>query len=124
MSAEAWRRCGSGVALSASPAGFVWQAWRFHYLHRCPRKLGHEVGQIDAAAFRVTDLALAASPAGFVWQAWHFHYLHGCPRKLGDEVGQIDAAAFCVTGVAHLRLDLCGRRGTFTTSIEAWRRSG
>ena len=69
-------------------------------LHRCPRKLGHEVGQIDAAAFCVTGVALSASPPGFVWQAWHFHYLHRCPRKLGDEVGQIDAAAFCVAGVA------------------------
>ena len=82
----------AGVALSASPPGFVWQAWHFHFLHRCPRKLGDEVGQIDAAAFCVTGVALSASPPGFVWQAWHFHFLHRCPWKLGDEVGQIDAA--------------------------------
>ena len=75
----------AGVALSASPPGFVWQAWHFHFLHRCPRKLGDEVGQIDAAAFCVTGVALSASPPGFVWQL-------AIPRKLGDEVGQIDAA--------------------------------
>ena len=61
MSAEAWRRTGSkigaaacrvtGVTLSAPQARFEWQAWRFQDLHRCPRKLGDELGRIDAAAY-------------------------------------------------------------------------
>ena len=90
--------CVTGVALSASPAGFVWQAWTFHYLHRCQRKLGDEVGQIDAAAFCVTGVALSASPAGFVWQAWRFRYLRVDLRGRRDAFG-------------NLRLDLRGRRG-------------
>ena len=38
--------CVAGVTLSAPRAGFAWQAWYFRYLHRCPRKLGDELGQI------------------------------------------------------------------------------
>ena len=33
---------------SASQARFVWQAWHFQYLHRCPQKLGDEGGPMDA----------------------------------------------------------------------------
>ena len=40
--------CVTGVALSACQARFVWQAWHFQYLHRCPRKLGDEEGPMDA----------------------------------------------------------------------------
>ena len=62
MSAEAWRRSRTDVA----PRSFAWQAWHFRhlrldlrgrrgtfatYFHRCPRKLGDELGRIDAAAF-------------------------------------------------------------------------
>ena len=38
----------AGVTLSAPPARCVWQAWRFWYLHRCPRKLGDDGGPMDA----------------------------------------------------------------------------
>ena len=38
--------CVAGVALSAPQAGCAWQAWYFGYLHRCPRKLGDELGRI------------------------------------------------------------------------------
>ena len=55
MSAEAWMNwvgfgaagsCVAGVTLSAPQARFAWQAWYFRYLHRCPRKLGDELGRI------------------------------------------------------------------------------
>ena len=36
----------AGVTLSAPQARFAWQAWYFGYLHRCPRKLGDELGRI------------------------------------------------------------------------------
>ena len=36
----------AGVALSAPQARFAWQAWYFGYRHRCPRKLGDELGRI------------------------------------------------------------------------------
>ena len=109
MSAEARRR-----------TGFAWPAWHFQDLHRCPqklgdelgridaaafyvagvtlsahrcpRKLGDELGRIDAAAFDVAGVTLSAPQARFAWQAWHFQVLHRCPRKLGDELGRIDAA--------------------------------
>ena len=48
----------AGVTLSAPQAGFAWQAWHFQDLHRCPWKLGDELGRMDAAAF---DLAGVAS---------------------------------------------------------------
>ena len=89
----------------------MWQVWHFRDLYRCPRKLGDELGRIDAAAFDVAGVTLSAPQARFVWQAWHFQDLHRCPRKLGDELGRIDAAAFDVAGV-------CGRRGTFRTFID------
>ena len=38
--------CVAGVALSAPQARLAWQAWYFRYLHRCPRKLGDELGRI------------------------------------------------------------------------------
>ena len=38
--------CVAGVTLSAPQARFVWQVWYFRYLHRCPRKLGDELGRI------------------------------------------------------------------------------
>ena len=38
--------CVAGVTLSAPQARFAWQAWYFRYLHRCPRKLGDELGRI------------------------------------------------------------------------------
>ena len=38
----------AGVTLSAPQARCVWQAWRFRYLHRCPRKLGDDGGPMDA----------------------------------------------------------------------------
>ena len=46
---DAFRVSGSitGVTLSACQARFVWQAWHFQYLHRCPRKLGDEGGPMD-----------------------------------------------------------------------------
>ena len=34
--------------MSASQARFVWQEWRFQYLHKCQRKLGDEGGPMDA----------------------------------------------------------------------------
>ena len=40
------RCCVAGVALCAPQLRFVWQAWYFRYLHRCPRKLGDELGRI------------------------------------------------------------------------------
>ena len=40
------RCCVAGVALCAPQIRFVWQAWYFRYLHRCPRKLGDELGRI------------------------------------------------------------------------------
>ena len=40
--------CVTGVTLSACQARFVCQAWRFQYLHRCPRKLSDEGGLMDA----------------------------------------------------------------------------
>ena len=40
------RSCVAGVTLSAPQARFAWQAWYFRYLHRCPRKLGDELGRI------------------------------------------------------------------------------
>ena len=38
--------CVTGVTLSAPQARCAWQAWYFRYLHRCPRKLGDELGRI------------------------------------------------------------------------------
>ena len=38
--------CVAGVTLSAPQARFAWQAWYFGYRHRCPRKLGDELGRI------------------------------------------------------------------------------
>ena len=38
--------CVAGVTLSAPQARFAWQACYFRYLHRCPRKLGDELGRI------------------------------------------------------------------------------
>ena len=38
--------CVAGVTLSAPEARFAWQACCFRYLHRCPRKLGDELGRI------------------------------------------------------------------------------
>ena len=38
--------CVAGVTLSATQARFAWQAWHFQDLHRCPRKLGDELGLI------------------------------------------------------------------------------
>ena len=38
--------CVAGVTLSAPQARFAWQPWYFRYLHRCPRKLGDELGRI------------------------------------------------------------------------------
>ena len=40
------RCCVAGVTLSAPQARFAWQAWYFRHLHRCPRKLGDELGWI------------------------------------------------------------------------------
>ena len=40
------RCCVAGLALCAPQPRFVWQAWYFRYLHRCPRKLGDELGRI------------------------------------------------------------------------------
>ena len=121
MSAEAWRRIGS---LSGSQARFVWQVWYFRYLHRCPRKLGDELGRIwrrwilrgrrdtfstsgsicvAGVVLSVLGVLLSAPQARFVWQVWYFRYLHRCPRKLGDELGRMD-------GLSR------GRRDTFSTS--------
>ena len=104
MSTEAWRRTGSNwrrCILRArrdtfSTSGSLCVAG----VHRCPRKLGDELGRIGAAACRVTGMTLSALQARFAWQAWHLQYLHRCPRKLGDELGRIGAAACRVTGVA------------------------
>ena len=38
--------CVAGVTLSAPEARFAWQACYFRYLHRCPWKLGGELGRI------------------------------------------------------------------------------
>ena len=92
--------CVAGVTLSTLQARFAWQAWHFQDLHRCPRKLGDELGRLGAAAFYLAGVTLSAPQARFAWQAWHFQDLHRCPRKLGDELGRIGAAAFCVAGVA------------------------
>ena len=67
--------------------------------HRCPRKLGDELGRMDAAAFDVAGVTLSAPQARFAWQAWNFQDLHRCPRKLGGELGRMDVAAFDVAGV-------------------------
>ena len=56
--------CVAGVTLSAPEARFAWQACCFRYLHRCPWKLGGELGRI-----------------------WRRHRL----RKLGGEGGPMDA---------------------------------
>jgi len=102
---------------------------------RCPRKLGDELGPMDAAAFDVAGVSLSAPQARFAWQAWHFQDLHRCPRKLGDELGRMDAAAFDVAGLSlsapqarfewqawhfeHLmRVDLRGRYSAFKTFID------
>ena len=42
----------AGVTLSAPEARYVWQAWHFRYLHRCPRKLGDDGGPMDADCLR------------------------------------------------------------------------
>ena len=106
MSTEAWRRTGSNWrrcmsrdrrdTFSTSGSLCVAGVALSVYLHRCPRKLGDELGRIGAAACRVTGMTLSAPQARF---AWHFQYLHRCPRKLGDELGRIGAAACRVTGM-------------------------
>ena len=54
-------------------------------------------------------------------QAWHFQYLDRGLRNLGDG-GVPDVTPRLLRdrhkGFEYLRLDLCGRRGTFTTLIE------
>ena len=62
--------CVAGVTLSAPQARFVWQVWYFRYLHRCPRKLGDELGRI--------------------WRRW---ILRGRRGTLGTSV------SICVAGV-------------------------
>ena len=90
----------AGLSLSAPQARFAWQAWHFEHFSgsfcvagmalsgpsRCPRKLGDELGRMDAAVAGVT---LSAPQARFEWQAWHFE---------------------------HLRVDLRGRQGTLRPS--------
>ena len=110
MSAEAWRRIGSDLApldlawhFQRLRQDLVWQAWYFRYLHRCPRKLGDELGRI--------------------WRRWIL-----CGRRGIDVRGSLatnwvgfGAAGSCVAGMLyfqHLRLDLCGRCGTFGTFID------
>ena len=78
-----------------TPRPFTWRAWRFQDLHRCPRKLGDELGRMDAAAFHVGGVTLSAPQARFAWQAWHFQYTFIDERELG----RMDAAAFHVAGV-------------------------
>ena len=126
--------CVAGVTLSAPQAGCAWQAWYFGYLHRCPRKLGDELGRIwrrwisrgrrgtfgtsidvrgslatnwvgfGAAGSCVAGVTLSAAEARFAWQACYFRYLHRRPWKLGDELGRI-----------WRRWILRGRRDTFST---------
>ena len=40
------------------------------------RKLGDELGRIDAAAFDVAGVTVSARQARFVWLAWHFRDLY------------------------------------------------
>ena len=82
--------CAAGVTLSAPQARFAWQAWYFRYLHRCPRKLGDELGRIwrrwilcgrrdtfsTSGSICVAGVVLSVPP-------------YRCPRKLGDELGRI-----------------------------------
>ena len=56
--------CVAGVTLSAPEARFAWQACYFRYLHRCPWKLGGELGRI--------------------WRRYRL-------RKLGGDGGPMDA---------------------------------
>ena len=68
--------CVAGVTLSAPQARFVWQVWYFRYLHRCPRKLGDELGRIRRRwILRGRRDTFSTSQARFVWQVWYFRYL-------------------------------------------------
>ena len=119
------------------------QAWHFQDLHRCPRKLGDELGRMDAAAFDVAGLSLSAPQARFEWQAWHFERLmrfdlrgrHGAFKAFIDVRGSsatnwVGWTPRLLTWQAfhfqRLRLDLRGRHGTLSTSVgrfawQAWR---
>ena len=118
MSAEAWRRIGSDLA----PLDLAWQACYFQHLRldlcgRCGTfgtfidvrgSLATNWVGFGAAGSCVAGVTLSAPQARFVWQVWYFRYVHRCPRKLGDELGHFQV----------LRLDLCGRCGTFGTFID------
>ena len=82
MSAEGWPTNWVGW----TPLLAVWQVWHFQHLrfhlrgrhdtfrtfiddHRCPRKLGDELGRMDAAAFYMACVTLSAPQARFAWQA-------------------------------------------------------
>ena len=61
--------------------------------------------------------------ARFVWQMWYFRDLCRCPRNLGDELGPglLWRRGF-LRGrrdtFSAVRLDLCGRCGTFGTFVD------
>ena len=90
--------CVAGVVLWGPQARFAWQVWYFQDLHRCPRKLGDELGRMDAAAFRGRRDTFSTSGSICV-AGVALSGPYRCPRKLGDELGRMDAAAFDVAGV-------------------------
>ena len=106
-----------GVILAATQPRFAWPAWHFQYEHRCLRKRG----AWDAAAFSGSRRDTCSTSASFCVLAWRCPYEHRCLRKRGAW----DAAAFSTQhntthtyNFQHLRLDLRGRRSTFSTSID------
>ena len=87
--------CVAGVALSAPQPRFAWQAWCFRYLHRCPRKLGDELGRIWRRWIRGRRDTLSAPEARFAWQACYFRYLHRCRGSLAANWVGFGAAIDC-----------------------------
>ena len=53
-----WRKLLQAIELGVGNEILQQEAWHFQYLHRCPRKLGDELGRIGAAAFYVRGLAM------------------------------------------------------------------
>ena len=110
------RCCVAGVALCAPQPRFVWQAWYFRYLDRCPRKLGDDWGRIwrrpmlrgrrgtsrTSASICVAGVVLSL-PSWIPAEAW---------RRIGSDLAPPDVA-WQAWHFAPLSFDLCGRRGTF-----------
>ena len=87
----------AGVTLSAPQARFAWQAWRFWYRHRCPRKLGDDGGPgpmdadgllrgrrdtfITSGSICVVGVVLSV-PSLMSAEAWRRTWTHGRRRSL------------------------------------------